>query len=351
MDYYSGYRKKCKALAMELLYHDTLTMAVLLPVASGKGGVGKSIVAANLAVALALHGKTTILVDLDLGASNLHTLLGIKNRYNGIGAFVYRQETSLEALLKETEISHLFFIPGDTLLPGTANMDFFVKQKIIRLLYQLPADYIIMDLGAGSAYNTVDFFLSSSSGLIVTIGESTAILNAYSFLKTLLYRALQRSFPPRSPARGTITTFFSKKIEGTSETFPVLEQQLLSSFGQEAQKAIEQVKGLYPRIILNMSDGPQDLQIGIRLREIAAKNLRLGLEYIACLPRDPAVIQSVAVRRPVLLLAPDCPFSSHLRALADRLIAHPEPHVQGARDPLSLFPGNEDILAASHLQA
>ena len=60
----------------------------IIPVAGGKGGVGKSFVTANLAVALAQRGHRTIAVDLDLGNSNLHSLLGLENRYPGVGEYL-----------------------------------------------------------------------------------------------------------------------------------------------------------------------------------------------------------------------------------------------------------------------
>ncbi|MCA1950346.1 MAG: P-loop NTPase [Treponema sp.] len=314
-------------------------MAIILPVASGKGGVGKSVFAVNCAIALAELGKTTVLVDLDLGASNLHTLLGIKNRHPGIGNLVYRTETNLEALLVDTGIPRLFFIPGDTLLPGTANLDFFTKQKIVKSLMSLPADYIIMDLGAGSSYNTVDFFLTSSSGLIVTMGESTAILNAYSFLKTAFYRALIRSFPPKSAERQLITSFFAQKMEGSANTYPVLRQKLLEQYSEGAQNGIAQVEKLYPRIILNMGSGPQDLSVGIKLREIAKKNLDLQVEYIGYIPRDPVVSLSVASRKPALLIQKESPFSQAILAIAGRIASQPIP------ESPRLYPDNEDLRA------
>jgi len=315
-------------------------MAIILPVASGKGGVGKSVFAVNCAVALAELGRTTVLIDLDLGASNLHTLLGIKNRHPGIGNLVYRTETSLEALLMETGIPRLFFIPGDTLLPGTANLDFFTKQKIIKSISKLPADYILMDLGAGSSYNTIDFFLTSSSGLIVTMGESTAVLNAYSFLKTLFYRALLRAFPPRGPERQLITKFFSQKMEGSPNTYSVLKKSLLQNFGEGTEKAITQVEQLYPRIILNQGTGPQDLGVGIKLREIARKNLELSVEYIGYIPRDPLVSASVAARKPAILLQKESPFSQAILAIAGRLVSEPIPATP------RLYPDNEDLTSA-----
>ena len=143
-------------------------MLSIVPVASGKGGVGKTILTVNLAVTLAKRGKTVILMDLDLGSSNLHTCLGIKNRFPGIGDYILDNSRSLESLIIETDIPRLYFIPGDALVPGSANLSYFKKKKLLKETESLIADYVFMDLAAGSAYNTIDFFLSSSSGLIIT---------------------------------------------------------------------------------------------------------------------------------------------------------------------------------------
>jgi flagellar biosynthesis protein FlhG len=160
--------------------------------------VGKTVIAANLGVSLAGMGRTVVLVDLDLGGANLHTCLGIRNKNPGIGSLVWKQEKSLSNLLVETAVERLWFIPGDNLLPGTANLEFFVKQRILRELSKLPADFVLLDLGAGSSYNVVDFFLASSSGLLVVQPEATSVLNAYSFLKTAAFRMLYRSFPAQA---------------------------------------------------------------------------------------------------------------------------------------------------------
>lgn len=313
-------------------------MGIMLPIASGKGGVGKSIFAANLAIALAESGKTTILVDLDLGGSNIHTLMGIKNRHAGLGGLIYRTEGTLESLLLETGVPRLYLIPGDTLLPGTANLEFFTKRKIIRGLSALPADFVVMDLGAGSSYNTVDFFLSSASGLVVTVPEVTAVLNAYSFLKTTLFRALFRSFPPRGPERRMIVEFLSRKIEGTAENFPILLDRLRAAFPESAAAALESMGTLYPRVVINQGKSSKDLAVGARLRDIAGRNLGLPMEYVGFLPRDEAVPRSVVERRPVLIGRPDCPYAATLRAIARRIAAAPAPL------PPRLYQDNEDLL-------
>lgn len=316
-------------------------MSILLPVASGKGGVGKSVFATNLGVALAELGKTVILVDLDFGGSNLHTLLGIKNRHAGLGGLVYRTETHIESLVVETGIPRLFFIPGDTLLPGTANLEFFTKRKIMRELAALPADYVIMDLGAGSSYNVVDFFLCSASGLIVTVPEITAVLNAYSFLKTALFRALFRSFPPKGPERKTIIDFVSKKIEGTDESFKTLEARLIQAFPETAAAAVSQIEQLYPRVVLNMGRSSRDLAVGARLRDIVARNLGIGIEYIGFTPKDESIPHSVVERRPAMLARPEAPYAATIRAIARRIVETPVPAAP------RLYQDNEDLVAVA----
>lgn len=316
-------------------------MGIMLPVASGKGGVGKSVLTANLGIALAELGKTVVLADLDLGGANLHTILGIKNRHAGFGGLVYRTEASVESLVVETGIPRLFFIPGDTLLPGTANLEFFTKRKILKELAALPADFVLMDLGAGSSYNVVDFFLSSSSGLIVTIPEITAVLNAYSFLKTTLFRALFRSFPPKSEERRAIVDFVSRKIEGTDESFRTLAVRLSEAFPLTAPAAVAQLSALYPRVVLNMGRSSRDLAVGARLRDIVAKNLGIGIEYIGFAPRDESIPRSILERRPAVAASASSPYAATVRAIARRIAETPVPAAP------RLYQDNEDLLAVA----
>jgi len=165
-------------------------MAILIPIGSGKGGVGKTVFTANLGAALAASGRTVILVDLDLGGANLHTCLGVRNKHPGVGSIIWKKEKHLEALVIPTGMDRLFLIPGDNLLPGTANLEYFTKRRIIKELGELTADYVLLDLGAGAAYNVIDFWLMASNGILITAPEIPSILNAYSFLKTAAFRLL-----------------------------------------------------------------------------------------------------------------------------------------------------------------
>ncbi len=173
---------------------------VILPIGSGKGGVGKSLLATNLSIALAEAGKTVVLADLDLGASNVHTMLGIRSVDQGIGTFLTAPRVSFEQIVLPTEYEGLSFVPGDAEIPGIANLKAPQKKKLVRHLTSLQADYLVLDLGAGTSVNTVDFFLLSRSGIVITTPALTAILNAYLFLKNAVFRIMSSAFPKGSPA-------------------------------------------------------------------------------------------------------------------------------------------------------
>jgi flagellar biosynthesis protein FlhG len=312
-------------------------MVTIIPVASGKGGTGKSVFAVNLAVALAMKRKTVILIDLDLGSSNLHTFLGMDPAKPGIGNFVYKQVRNLEALLIDTDIKQLFFIPGNSGLPATANLHYFMKKKIINGIKHLMADYIICDLGAGSSIDVIDFFLMSHCGFIITIPEPTSIISAYSFIKSTLYRLLYRSFPPKSMQRKIIFEFLSEKNVKSDLSFSNLIEKLSQSDINAGEKAKKQLKCYTPRIVINNGRTAKDLDIGAKLRELTKQNCGVTLEYFGFLYRNSEITQSIFEKSPVILKNPASMFSKALDDIASKLID------SGYRVTQPLYEADEDL--------
>lgn len=298
------------------------TMVNILPVASGKGGVGKSAVSVNLAISLAQKGKKVILCDFDFGGANLHTLLGLKNNQAGMGNFIYRQVASLESLLQETGIENLQFIAGDCLFPGTANMDFFMKKKIMKDLAQLPVDYIILDLGGGSSYNTLDFFLLTYNPLLVTTPEITSIMNAYSFLKGAVFRFFTHQFPNKSPERACIQDFIKSVATGTESSFMSLMENLCQQFPETGLPACQELAKLNPQVVLNMGATTQDLEMGRRLRSLVNSKLTIRMDFIGFIPTSAIVPMAVARRAPAIVLEPAGTFATSVRKAADRVLAY-----------------------------
>ena len=292
----------------------------ICPIASGKGGVGKSILTANLGIALASQGRRVTIVDLDLGGSNLHSLIGIENTGVGIGGYSSRVFSSIEDIVLETPYPGLKLIAGDSLHPGSANIPWWFKQRLLKELRSLSTDLILIDLGAGSSYNTLDFFLISQSGLLVTTPEPTAMVNGYSFVKNVFFRLLHRLFPARSPERQFIGEWSSRQHqhgEGTSkDIIPALEVRFPGS-GSRARSLMESMRfGL----VMNDYHSPSEESLWRNLCSAAKKNLGLSLEHLGSLPHDDTVRQSTFNRIPVARSQQDGPFAAALADTADKIL-------------------------------
>ena len=295
-------------------------MIQILPIASGKGGVGKSAISLNLSIALAQLGKKVILCDFDFGGANLHTMLGHKNNKPGLGHFINKLEDHLEPLIQETAVENLGFIAGDCLIPGTANMDFFSKKKILKELNQLDADYVILDLGAGSAYNTLDFFLVTYKSILVTTPEITSILNAYSFLKSTAFRFLAQQFSAKSEERKFIQDFTHTRLEGTELSFVNLMEELYKRFPESSAKAINKLDSFRPQVILNKGRESNDIAMGQRLKSLVKNKLNMNMEFIGFIPHDDEISLSIARRTPLILTNPEGDFARRIYPTAQRVI-------------------------------
>lgn len=314
-------------------------MNTIIPVASGKGGVGKTVLCANIGLALAAKDKATVLVDLDLGGSNLHTMLGVNNRQDGIGDLVYSKdrEMTVGSLVIPTAFDRLFLVPGDCLVPGTANLPSFRKKKLQSDLHSLVSDFVIVDLSSGSSYNTVDFFLMAKAGLVVVTPETTSILNAYSFLKTAVWRLLYRSYPAKSEQRDLIDQFMTGRIEKNARPVQSLIERIAEIDEASASYAEEQLREFTPRIVINEGRYEEDLRIAAKLREVVARNLGIHVEYIGFVPYDSRVPLSVIRRRPAYGMKNGGRFRRGLDEIASRLISAP-----GGKDP-ALFDDDQDL--------
>jgi flagellar biosynthesis protein FlhG len=162
-----------------------------ITVGGGKGGVGKSIVASNLALAIAQMGSRVVLVDCDLGAANQHVLFGIDRPKPGIQALLDRKIDSLQDGLTSTPHPNLHLVAGTGASMGAANINHGEKQRIIRRIRAIDADVVMIDVGAGVSFNVLDFFEIGSQRLLVVTPQVTSIQTAYSFLKGSVLRTLQ----------------------------------------------------------------------------------------------------------------------------------------------------------------
>ncbi len=291
----------------------------IVPIASGKGGVGKSLVAANLAIALAQAGHRVVLADLDLGASNLHLILGSRVNGPSIGSFLGRKGEDFSTIINATDIPNLRFIPGDAEIPGLANLSAAQKRMLIRRLTSIDADYLILDLGAGTTQNILDFFLISGQGIIVTTPTPTATVNAYLFLKNVVFRILQRSVKSKTPGEEYLKNLLKNRSNLQRIYIPEIVEGLASCDGEAAQTYRTTMQRFHPRLILNMLDDPQDAETVNRLRRSTQQYLDLDLLHMGIIYRDSLQDTALTARLPIVRYKPSSILSQAIYRIADKV--------------------------------
>ncbi len=295
---------------------------VIIPVAAGKGGVGKSLLSANIAIALAQAGHSTLAVDLDLGGSNLHHFLGITNQFPGVGDFLKARRGELEDLIVSTEVSNLNFIPGDGKTPFMANIAHTQKLKLIRRIKKLTADYIILDLGAGSAFNTLDFFGLGKHGIAVTTPDYPAIVSMLGFLKNFLIRAIGRNIAKNRSASLLFKELVSKPIENQVPSIETLKNELVREEPDTGVLIAKAYQECRPRIIFNRGAGPDDSKMASQISSSLQNILSIKADYFGFIFEDPQVNQSVRKRVPLLTSFPDSVAALGINRIAERIVKY-----------------------------
>ncbi len=289
----------------------------LWAVAGGKGGVGKSVVAANLGVALASHGLRVTLVDLDLGGANLHTMLGVVDPGRGVSGLVAGRARSLAELAVPTPVRGLELVGGAHPLPDLANPKHAHKEKILRHLALLEADHVVVDLGAGASSTVLDFFLPADVALVVVAPEAIAVENAHAFLRAAFFRLARRA-----AAGERARLLVEQAVREGGDRSP---RELLAAVDRldwELGLALRQrVEGFRPAILVNRLERPEQGRLSEDIAAACRAVFGCGFACAGALPLDPAVPRSVEMRRPVLDAFPDSPFAVALGDLARRLLA------------------------------
>jgi flagellar biosynthesis protein FlhG len=297
-------------------------MMRIIPVASGKGGVGKSLVAANLGVAFAQAGQRVVLADLDLGASNLHLVIGHRAPAAGIGTFLNDTRSDFSRIIADTDVRGLRFIPGDGEIPGMATLKPAQRKSLIKRLLALKddTDILILDLGAGTHQSILDFFLLSGQGIVVTAPAVTAILNAYVFLKNTVFRLMYSVFVRGSAAYGYLEQI---RKDGSGQRKSYIPQMLteIKKLDPEAHARFEaQIRRFHPRLIMNMIDNPKDADVAMKIRRSCEEYLDIRIEHLGVIYRDVIQDTALASRLPVVLYKPHAILSQAIYRIADKIL-------------------------------
>ena len=180
-----------------------------------------------------------------------------------------------------------------------ANMKHTQKRRFVTALRQLDADYIVIDLGAGTAYNTVDFFLLADTQIIIVIPEPTSIENAYRFLKNSFYRQILHNSEKFRIKINVVKNIFRKDNPFNINT-PKQLIAYMNQLGGNAAVFIEEQQQLFmPSIILNQVRSEKEKKIGVAMEKACLKYFNLNVKISGYLDFDETVRQSVIDREPL----------------------------------------------------
>jgi len=264
----------------------------LWAIGGGKGGVGKSLMTLMLGATLTRWGKKVIIVDADLGGSNINLLVGIKNPAHTLEDFIHRRTEKITDVVLNTPVENLKVICGAGDILGMANPRSTQKTRLFNGLAELEADIILMDLGAGTSYATLDFFLFASHKLIVMSPQATSIQNAYGFLKSCLYRVLTKEFKNDPQCLELIEKGNSPGDDSISNV-----EDLITAFdalGDDRKKKLQShIDEMNVGIVVNMVRESKDIHLGRSLIDVAHKYLSINPEYMGFIEYSAMLDQSV----------------------------------------------------------
>ena len=296
--------------------------ARLLAVGGGKGGVGKTFIAANLAAVLARLGKRVVVVDVDLDGANLHTCLGVPSPRRSLADFVSEREEDLGKLLVDTPLANLKLIGATHANLADSQPSHLRRVRLVRGLRQLDADIVLLDLGAGAHASVLDYFLVSDDGILVLQPEPTSVENAYSFLRAAFYRRMRLAMVGHG-VRQLITLAMDQRNERGIQTPIDLLREIEATDTAEARRFVDTMRVFRPRIIVNGARTAEDVKLGFAVNSVCKKYFGIDTEYLGYVNYDDEARRSVSMRRPIVDLHSDADVSIYLQRIARKLIGLP----------------------------
>lgn len=289
----------------------------IVAIGGGKGGIGKSLLASNLGIELARQGNRVILVDLDLGGANLHTCLGIAHPEETLYDFVGRRVEKLDDLAVPTGVENLRLISGSLDAMGAANPLHQQKLRLIRAIQGLDADIVLLDLGAGSHFNVLDFFLVADQGIVTLVPEPTSVENAYRFVKAAFFRRLK--------AVEAVYDLHEILADAMKAKRPMSPAQLLEAVATrdpEAGRSLaEEMRAFRPFIVVNAVREAGDLSLGEGICTAWRRFFGVELRYLGYVRYDEEAWRAARARRPLLLERLNQPIAEDLRVVSQGLLA------------------------------
>jgi flagellar biosynthesis protein FlhG len=294
--------------------------AAVISVGGGKGGIGKTLLTANLGICLVKSGLKVVLVDADLGGSNLHTCLGIDFPDVSLSDFVSRRVQKIEEVIVETGLEGLGLISGAQDFLGSANIKYAQKLRVLRQVCRINTDVVLMDLGGGTSFNVLDFFLISDLGIVMMVPEPTSLENSYRFIKSAFYRLLrQREKSP--PFRKVIDDAMENRNEFGIRTPYDLIRAVAKMDPERGDAYQAWMQSFRPLLVINQVRSHEDEELGTAVRAACRKYFGIDLDYLGHIAYEDSVWRAVRSRSAFIQDNPDSTIAASLWTITQAVMA------------------------------
>lgn len=247
--------------------------ARVLTITSGKGGVGKSNTAVNLAVQLSRLGKRVIIFDADIGLANVEVMFGAIPKYN-LSDVLYKGMSMSDIITKGP--MNIGFISGGSGVVGLNNL---TREQIIGVVQRLSeldslADIILIDTGAGISDSVMEFVIASPEVLLITTPEPSSLTDSYSLIKTL-YRNLDFNY------KDTVINVIANRVNSAADGQAVYD----------------------------------------KLSSVVSQFLNWNINYLGLVPQDTNIEKAVRQQQVVSIYDPQAPSAQAFAKIAESLVS------------------------------
>lgn len=288
----------------------------IIAIGGGKGGVGKTTIAANLALAIGRTGYRVCVVDADLGAANLHTALGVLHPRRCLADYIDHQTDTLDDVL--TQVTPTVQLAAGTSRPGSANLGATEKLRLLRAIAGLDAEVVIIDVGAGTSYTVVDLFAAADHKLLVLSPQLTSLHNAYALLKACVHRVV-RKHATDEMHKDLIDAALGQ--EAKARTIP----QLLATLRPLDETLASSIENTLTRfgvsIVGNQLSSAAEAEALRRMSPLIRDKLMLSAPFVAGIKRSQSLAGSLSAGVGTIASKPNDEAHLAFRQLADLILA------------------------------
>ncbi|MDX2089498.1 MAG: helix-turn-helix domain-containing protein [Kofleriaceae bacterium] len=272
----------------------------VVAIGGGKGGVGKSLVAANVGIFLSTLGKRVVLVDASFGAPNLHVFAGVPRPLRTLSEALAEGGPPLAEITVPTHVPGVKLVAGMFDPPSTAEPDAAAVRTLCKQLRSLPADWVVVDLGSGMASPILELFLEADISLLVAVPDPTSIELMHRFAKAAFLKSLERR------GLGHLAELESpREHEGGAPSALEIWLAAVENRAPELDVLRTAILGFSPHLVINAARSKSDMELGRAVASVVRRRLGCPIRYLGHLEYDEAVWASTRRRRPLLIEHPE----------------------------------------------